>query len=421
MAATSITEQIAANLFSAASAINGTGKYTNSLTVKRSLPLPQSPADKLVMLIQGTPLPLAAPWGIVAQKLRFTYVFYARAPEASTTAIDTYLNSIATDINLAVMADPRRGGLVDVDTVALPAQMFRGTSPGLFIGIVPLEIESRTLLGDPTTKAPASGNELFWQGGAELHYAQYFAGGALGPWRRWADLKIAPIVAVKTDEAKGDRDGLQRPVSEEAINWNQKYRLETQDFSPAALALFYGAGGVAAFNQSGSPLVAVPHLVAGVDSVLPLTDANENPLWNVQSIQTITDSAGEIIYNAGTDFIVNASLLQKGLIQIPPGSSIPPQSVVLISMTPAAINGQRVMNAQETGHTRYRARIVWTASGGLMQVHGPMDLSIVPCAGDRDGIGYSMNKFDLLVLDDGSDTPAGQIVLPTGVMPAVGN
>jgi hypothetical protein len=416
-----IIEQIAANLLAACQGINGSAPYTNALTVIRPAMEPASPADKLVVMIQGKPQEMPDVWGIKKRKLWFTFVFYARPAQRSNSgAVDSYLNSIASDLETAIMTDPRRGGLVDVDTVVGDPMFYEGTSPGLLVGFLPVSQVSRVLRSDPTVKAPAAGNESFWQGGAVLHYARYTGPRTLGAWRRWADLKIAPSGASKTDAMNSDRDGIVRPRAVKMIAWSQKYTIETNDFSPQAMALAMGASDVQAFSQAGTMLSGIALPCAGPDSVMPLTDAAGDPLWNVQSVQAVTSADGSITYAAGTDYVADPQAMREGLLEIPAASSIP-AGAVLVTMTPAAISGQRLLTAQESGDIRYRARILWPAANGMqMQVHGPLDAAIVPKQQTRDAADYSCQKFDLIVLDDGSDLPAGQLVLPLGPIPAAG-
>jgi hypothetical protein len=234
-------------------------------------------------------------------------------------------------------------------------------------------------------------------------------------------LKICPVIKPLIDMGKTDRDGLVMPVAIKSMGWAQRYEIETADFSPQALALSIGASNVQAFSQGSTPLVNVPLLSNGPDSVIVLTDANDNPLFNVQSIQSVTSSNGLTTYATPGDYLVDPAALQAGLLEIPPGSSIPANVNILVSMTPAAISGQRLLQAQQTSDVRFRVRIVWVSDkGAQLQVHGPMDAAILPKSQSRDAADYSGQKFDLYVLDDGSGTPAGQLILPIGAMPADG-
>lgn len=114
--ANEIVELIAENIKTTlAAVVVASGQaWENTLTVKREAwdPDATAPDDRLVVVAQGDadPKEEGRPQGKQSWDQWFNVQAYAIKPETTTTAIDTELNSIAADIEAALMADRTRGG-----------------------------------------------------------------------------------------------------------------------------------------------------------------------------------------------------------------------------------------------------------------------------------------------------------------------
>lgn len=110
---TPISELIALNVQTTVEAIAAGASYTNTIAgVDRPNPsLGQQAADKRCLLVQGNPVQVAErPQMHVEWQHPFQLLAYVCESEASSTAIDTRLNTIRADIERALMVDQTRGG-----------------------------------------------------------------------------------------------------------------------------------------------------------------------------------------------------------------------------------------------------------------------------------------------------------------------
>ena len=375
------------------------------------------PKDLSVYVWADTFQPLPAPWGQTGWLMTVVIAAYVQE-SASDVPIDQRLLTAMSDVQRAVMVDPRRAGLCYADNALAPPQL----GPDGLASCVwtYLECEFRTLRSDPTRLAPQSANEVLFGGGASLHLAAYAGPRSLGPWRRYADLKVTPLYEPDQRFGSDDRDGPARPRDVTDVSFHQAYEVEADYLNPDLLAWQLAGGPVGSYDQAGTPLANVAHVVAAVDSVVPLTDADRRPFYNVAAVTAVTSPAG-VAYQAGRDWVADADALAEGLIRIPATSTIPAGSAVLVSFAPTAATGRPVFDAAMACSPRYRARLVWRASDGRTIVRDAFDAALAVESVTDAQSGPVHTKFKLTVLDDGSASPAGRVLMPAGVVPARGS
>lgn len=139
-----IVEQIALNIVTSLGVVIAGADYVNTITVKRVARKPASPADKLVAVMQADPL--EDPDKMIPRSTHsgwlqpFVFACFVRESDKSTIAIDTRLNSIRTDVEKALMQDPRRGGLCWKDCWIAPSEYESDTTDGgiecVFVALV---------------------------------------------------------------------------------------------------------------------------------------------------------------------------------------------------------------------------------------------------------------------------------------------
>lgn len=414
-----IVEQLAANINAALAGVTKTAGYTGDLNVIRATTSTTEidPSDLKTVIWQENPRPMPAPYGQVGRKQIFAIVVYIREGETTGVPIDRRINLVVADIERALMADPRRGGICYIDNVfgepSLEPNNDRFSSVWIF-----LQCDYRTLRSDPRKIAPAATNEAFFQGGTVLLLARYTSQRTIGAWQRFQDLMIMPLIEPRVATAEDDREGLSRPVEELYVGYRQKYEIEGEQISPEILVWRLGGGAIEQLSRMADPIVAAPHLVAEIDAVVPLYDLNSSPVFLIDSVETVTDATGATTYDEGTDYIADAESLKQGFIKIPAGSSIPGGSVIKVSFTPTAFSGRPVFDVAMAPSFRVRARIIWLASDGQVMVHGDFDGSIVAQSVTNEAGMPSTTKLHLTVLDDGSANRCGRMVLAAGPLPA---
>ena len=419
-----IAEQIAADVLRVVSGIT-TPPYTfKPLAPQRAVTATDNidPADLKTIVSTYTLKPRwTAPYGIEERAMVVQAGVYLRE---GTTALpmDRRAQLVLADLEQALMADRRRSGLCYLDNIVADRIVDDGVRGEVATGIwsvhVLLLCEFRTLVGQPAVLAPGAGNEGYFQGGCALLVAEHLGERVLGPWHFFGNLQVLPIIEPEIDVINDDRNGALRELEEESVGFRLKYEIGGDYLNPQLLAWYYGGGAAELVTQSGSPLVNVTHVVAGVDSVLPLHDAANNPVFGIASVQSI--AAGAVTYVAGVDYIVDAEAMASGMIKLPATSSIA-AGVVSVSFTPTASASRPAFEVAAVCRRNVAARLIWSDStGAASRVHGDFKGSIVPVSMTDPETKLSTIKLHLTVLDDGTSTPNSRIILPAGALPTAG-
>ena len=154
--ATPIVEYIAANLLTTLSGITVANGYDNTVTAERLVRLGNRVRDKLVVLEQGDTrrsedVGERDQYQAIGWFQTFYVTCYAIESESSSTAIETRLNSLRSDVEKAVMVDPHRGNYA-VDTFLVSATRVTDAEAAAEAVVVEIEVYYRVLHTSPYTQ-----------------------------------------------------------------------------------------------------------------------------------------------------------------------------------------------------------------------------------------------------------------------------
>ncbi|HEV7299701.1 MAG TPA: hypothetical protein VGN72_10080 [Tepidisphaeraceae bacterium] len=119
-----VVERIAIRLLDAAQSIKKADGYSFDAVASRVVSVPSSPADGSIQLFQldsqiddDPAIPRATHIG---WRQPFVFACYARMSQQDPTPIESKLNMMRSDVERAVMSNPRLGGLLSKDVVPQP-------------------------------------------------------------------------------------------------------------------------------------------------------------------------------------------------------------------------------------------------------------------------------------------------------------
>ena len=154
--ATSILEQISANVLTTVASVTIANGYEQTVTAERRqqryAETAQPIRDKNVVIYQDVPvLDEGVPQGHIGWYQPYWLECYVLEDEGSGTAVDTRVNSIRADVEKALLVDRHRGTLaVDTDIEAPAAiEDENGATLGVAVRAV---VRYRTLESDPYTQ-----------------------------------------------------------------------------------------------------------------------------------------------------------------------------------------------------------------------------------------------------------------------------
>ena len=147
--ADSILEQIATNVLDVLGKITTDNGFENTVTASRHKQHGNEIADKLVVLFQEDPAKSdAAPQGHIWWVQPFAAACFVLESETSTTAVDSRINSLRSDVERALCLDRNRIGLA-VDTVIDAPNLIVDDVGGVSGIVVRFSVHYRTLEDDP--------------------------------------------------------------------------------------------------------------------------------------------------------------------------------------------------------------------------------------------------------------------------------
>lgn len=420
-----ICERIAQNVVDALQKITVANGYSAPLAsitragFSREQPDPQDLATEIWQYSVESATDVKAPYGQRELADVIEVCVYIRDDSNSDAIRDRRLNLARSDIEKALMADPRRGGLCYIDNIFYQQpDRVAYSDTGIYSISIYLYCCYRVMRDDPARLAPVARNQFSFQGGAVLLMARYVNQRQLGAFRQFENLRIAPLHEPTTDTMKDDREGAWRNQQEITVGYDDKYEINGEDISPQMLAWLMGGGDVELVNQSETALAGISHLVYETDSVIPLHDSAGTSLFEIVSIESVTDQSAANTYELGSDYLAEPEMLRRGIIAIPSGSTIPAGSAVLISFTPGELSARPAFDVSVNCDIRVKARIEWSASDGSLLVHDFFDASFVAQSETREEDKRATTQFYLTILGNGSSTPAGRFIIPAGPIPA---
>ena len=119
-----LVERIALHLLAVANTIKKAGGYSFDAVATRSVGIPAAPEDGSLQLFQmesrldqDPAIPRATHIGWLQE---FVFACYVRMSENDPTPIEAKLNMVRSDVERAVMSNPRLGGLLSKDVIPQP-------------------------------------------------------------------------------------------------------------------------------------------------------------------------------------------------------------------------------------------------------------------------------------------------------------
>jgi hypothetical protein len=152
-----IVERIARNLLTAVAGITTNAGYSFDARAERSVVIPSAPTHGLVQLFQLDPAVDGDPAWPRATHLgwlqTFVFAVYLQISESATIPLEQVLNLAKCDVERAVMADPRRGGLCSKDTTILAGAVDGDQiEAGIVCLFVPVQVPYVVSKRDPRKK-----------------------------------------------------------------------------------------------------------------------------------------------------------------------------------------------------------------------------------------------------------------------------
>lgn len=264
-------------------------------------------------------------------------------------------------------------------------------------------------------------NQRLFQGGSRLHLARYATDGVtLGAWRELGDVDvIPPNFAPTTITHKTGRTGRLIIREQRVTEYAETFNVVTQNLSLENQLYLYGATSVGNYTQSSTPITDSTQTVAALDSIVPILNAQGEPVYNIASIQAV--KVGATTKTEGTDWVATPDMLKLGYILIPAGSTIV-VGPILVSYTPVAIaSAKRVMNPWTAGVIKARCQFFWMQEDMTdVLARDMVDCSIVAAgAPNLSTTDYSNMTLTFTVLGKpgSSSSPAGRLLHPIGPVP----
>ena len=145
-----IIEQIAVELLTTLGGVTTGAGYGQTLSVSRPKKKPFEPLNNKALLYQTgwTKDEENAPAGRYQWWAHFSLEVYCMPNDTDTTAIDTYLNSIAADVAKALRVDYQRSNKA-IDTIIEEPSFFVHVNSGFDGAMCNFSVRYRTLQDDP--------------------------------------------------------------------------------------------------------------------------------------------------------------------------------------------------------------------------------------------------------------------------------
>lgn len=230
----------------------------------------------------------------------------------------------------------------------------------------------------------------------------------------------APTIEASKLELKDGDGGVRRTVDEVVTEINESYEVTCNNFNPTNLALAFMSNEPAEFTQAATPLTDVSHTaVIGLGKYVKLKDASGNFLYNITSI-VVKNSGGTVTYTEGKayDWISK----DRGIIEILEAGDISDGDTILITITPAAISGKRLIKPQTSGGAiKGTGLLIFGRNNNAQQTVREAAMSITPSNTNIQSEDFSDFAITAKVLGDITDTvtPAGRMLQFKGDLPSM--
>jgi hypothetical protein len=237
---------------------------------------------------------------------------------------------------------------------------------------------------------------------------------------------VSPTLEPESIELEDSDGGVRRIVDTAVTKISETYEIVCKNFNVDNLAMLFLAdvNSPALFTQAITPLVDVEHIACvGNGKYVKLKDADGNWLYSINSItierqDPTTTTATPVPVTVDVDWEWTSK--DRGIIKVIEGGSINDGDRLLISITPNAISGRRLIYPQTGAILKGKAMLVWGRGNNASQTVREATVSIAPSAASFSVEDYSSFTLQASVLSDIIETvaPAGRLLQFKGTQPS---
>lgn len=265
----------------------------------------------------------------------------------------------------------------------------------------------------------------FWLTGSRLYFQRDPVLTVVQAYRDIGVIEPAnPTLEIEKIVLKDSDGGVKTDVTESVTEINETYEITANNLSPNNLALLFLGNDAAEFTQSATPLVDIRHF-AHPGELVKILDADYDattpgdPQFDITSIESVKAVGGSPTYVLDTDFeIVD---LQRGLIRMILAGAFSAAATILISHTPTAIAGERLVVPQGLlGTVEGSAILVFGRGNNAQQSARYGRASLTPASANLQIDDFSNIVLSLKFLSDlTAATPAGKLLYWKGAVPSL--
>lgn len=237
---------------------------------------------------------------------------------------------------------------------------------------------------------------------------------------------VSPTMEVEKIELEDSDGGIRKIAAEAVTKMSETYEIECNNFSLDNLALLFlaSSSSPATFTQAVTPIADVPHkAVVGPGKFVKLKNLTGDWLYNINTISVVnatamTTTTTNVPLTEDTDWEWISK--DRGIISILSTGSIADGDDLLITITPNALTGKRLVYPQTGSIINGHAMLVWGRDNNAYQTVREADVTISPSSGNFQVEDYSSLTLSAKVLSDVTEItePAGRLLQFKGTLPA---
>lgn len=263
-----------------------------------------------------------------------------------------------------------------------------------------------------------SGFQDFWIAGSRVYFKRDDVDGNDQPLLDLGVVQSAtPNFEITEVELKDADCGIRKTVARQVTDFTETYAVELSNFNPQNLSLLFLAEPPEDYTQSATQQVDVAQWEGHKGYLLGIIDGNGDRVHALTSVDTVKDSTGTTTYVEDTDYeIVD---LDRGLIRIIEAGSMVEGDEPLITFTPTAISGLRLIRPQTEQRIEGWLELYYSREGCDQQTVRRARASIAPSGSTISSEDFSTINFNITILSDptDSDEPAGELIYFKGTVP----
>lgn len=262
-----------------------------------------------------------------------------------------------------------------------------------------------------------TGFQDYWIAGARVYFKRDDVGGVDQPMLDFGTIKSAtPAIEVTEVELRDADCGLSKVVAKQVTQLTESYATVCSNFNTEMLALLMMSDPAEDFTQSATPVVGASQDPAHKGYLMKLRDAAGDSIYALTSIEAVKDSLDVTTYVLDTDYeIVD---LDRGIIRIMATGTIVENDEILVSFTPVAVTGKRLVKPQTQNNIEGEVWVYYSRDGCDEQNVRHARASITPASSTVTAEDFSENAFTITILTDVTAAePAGEMLYFKGAEP----